>query len=226
MSETRYLIDWNWVKDELYLREKIRPRAKGRGELAECADSCLEKAKVLSSSKIISMENRISSIKAGTIELEGSLKLEARSLSSYLKGAQKICIFLATIGDRLEGAASRLMAEGEGLEGYLLDRAGSFAVESLAENFEVVLRESYKKKKKSVSMRFSPCYCDWALEEQSKLDRIIDFSGAGVRLTKSYMMVPKKSISAIVGIGPEGLFAANRISPCSVCDKEDCYYRR
>ena len=125
----------------------------------------------------------------------------------------------------MEDEASRLMKENDQLSGYLLDRIGSFAVENLAENFENSLRKKYSSKMKSVSNRFSPGYCDWPTSAQLKLSKLVGFGRAGVKLTKSSMMVPKKSISSIVGIGPESLFS-KRKSQCSVCDLKDCNYRR
>jgi cobalamin-dependent methionine synthase I len=117
------------------------------------------------------------------------------------------------------------MACGDALRGYLLDRIGSIAVESLAQEAEDALTAEYAKKEKSVSMRFSPGYCDWAIEEQFKLSRILDFQKAGVKLTEKCMMVPKKSISAACAVGPKGLFSRKK-SHCSLCAQDECAYRR
>ena len=124
-----------------------------------------------------------------------------------------------------EDAATSCMDSGDHLLGYLLDRAGSFAVESLAENTEKRLRCSLAPEGLGVSMRFSPGYRDWAIEEQFKLAKIVDFKKAGVTLSENCMMVPKKSISAIVGVGPKKLFS-KVISPCAVCNMKVCDYRR
>jgi len=218
-------VDWQWVERELLDREKIGLR-KDNGGIYDCAAACLKKAPLLSSPKICSSEKSIISAHTGIIEIDDGIKFHSRSLASYLKGADSLCIFLVTIGNALEDEASRLMSEGAALEGYLMDRIGSFAAESIAKNFEDKVRGDYTPRNKSVSMRFSPGYCDWVTEEQSELDRAIDFSRAGVRLTKSFMMVPKKSISAVVGIGAEGLFSPTRRSPCATCDQKDCDYRR
>jgi cobalamin-dependent methionine synthase I len=142
-----------------------------------------------------------------------------------MKGATEIYAFLVTIGKDVEDAATSCMDSGDHLLGYLLDRAGSFAVESLAKNTEDALRRALAPKDLSVSMRFSPGYCDWPVEEQFKLIKIIDFAKAGVTLTKSCVMIPKKSISAVVGIGPKELFAKAK-SPCALCNMKVCDYRR
>lgn len=220
-------IDWAWVRKELMEKERIRS-SKGRGKgdpMAARAEECLKKAEGLVRPKIVSIEKPVMAIEAGHIRIEPDTAFSGRRLSSYLKGARRLNIFVATIGGWLEDEASRLMKAGEELDGYLLDRIGSFAVESLAQNFEEGLRRRYAGKGESVSMRFSPGYCDWPIEEQRKLASVVDLSKAGVRLTESCMMIPRKSISAIVGIGPGRSFSKKR-SQCVVCKLSDCSYRR
>ena len=215
-------IDWDWIKEALVKKENLNA---SKDTLLKLSEECLKEAKYLVSPRTISIKKTIIDIKPPYVELESSIKLSSKSLSSYIKGASGLEIFLVTLGEQLENTATDRMNNNKELEGYLLDRIGSFAVESLAEKFEDNLRDTYKTKGLSVSMRFSPGYCDWPIEEQFSLAKILDFSRIGVSLTKGCMMLPKKSISSVVGIGPKDLFSG-KISQCGICDKSDCYYRR
>lgn len=217
-------IDWAWVKNELARMENI-PLSGKAGILRTSSDNCLKKARGICPIAAVSIKKNIIETEAGHVLLDGGIELSSEFLSSYLTGAKYIRVFLVTIGGSLELEASRLMEEGDTLSGYLLDRIGSLAVESAAEAFENRLRKDCKDKESSLSRRLSPGYCDWPIEEQFKLAKLIDFSKAGVRLTESCMMVPKKSISAVAGIGPKGLFAGMK-SQCVICNKTDCGYRR
>lgn len=214
------MIDWNRVKNELVTKERLMA-----GATLEAAEACLEEAAGLAHPKIIFVEKKILNISPDSIEIEGSAKFPGKKLASYFRNASSVNIFLVTIGNALEDRASFLMNQKEELHGYLLDSIGSLAVESLAEGQENVLRKGYASRDLSVSMRFSPGYCDWPIEDQFKLDRIIDFSKAGVALTNSCMMVPRKSISSMVGVGPKGVFTKTG-SQCTICSKKDCDYRR
>ena len=50
-------------------------------------------------------------------------------------------------------------------------------------------------------MRFSPGYGDWALSAQRELLRMLDASRTvGVSLTDTMLMVPSKSVSAVIGV--------------------------
>ena len=204
-------IDWDWVRNDLLRKERIH---SSKGAILSCADECLKKAESLVSPRMISVRKSM-----------GRLGLSGSALVSHIKGAEAVRVFLVTIGGALEEQSRALMSKGDELRGYLFDCIGSIAVESMAEEAEKTLRREAAKKGLSVSMRFSPGYCGWPIEDQKKLDKLLDFSRAGVRLTENYMMVPLKSISALVGIGPKGLFS-KRKSPCVTCDKENCDYRR
>jgi hypothetical protein len=217
---TSLKIDWIWVAGELGRTERIRSEA-----VRSCAEGCLHLAKNLVKPKLARRLKNIEKISRSSIELSGRVTLSSSHLASHLKGARVLSFFLVTIGSGIEEKASELMANGDSLGGYLMDRIGSLAVESLAEGVESALRLERLKKDETVSMRFSPGYCSWTIEDQIKMAKILDFRKAGVRLTERCMMVPKKSISAACAIGPKGLFTRKK-SQCAVCDLKQCDYRR
>ena len=220
-------IDWGWVEAHLSAKERIGKIAEDStkeavlGSLKEAIGIVRSKAApmiALASRKIITFE-------PDSLKLDGGLSLCSKELSSHMKGAEYICAFVVTIGSSVEDAATSYMNSGDHLLGYLIDRTGSFAVESLAKNTEEGLRKHLAAKELSVSMRFSPGYCDWPIEEQFKLAAIIDFRKAGIKLSENCVMLPNKSISAITGVGPKDLFA-KIVSPCSLCNMKVCDYRR
>lgn len=213
-------IDWVWVRDKILKAERI-DSDKIRSEL----DESIFKAKTLAEPKYTSIEKKITRLDVNGIELEGGVFFSTKKISQYIKGADSLILFLVTVGEGIEKAASSLISDKDPLNGYLLDRIGSFAVEFLAESFEKSLRKAYSLTKQSVSIRFSPGYCDWRIEEQFTLAKVLDFSKAGVTLTEGCMMVPKKSISAITAVAKEGVFK-DFVSNCAVCEMKDCVYRR
>jgi hypothetical protein len=220
-------VDWDKVKKEVLRTEKIDSHAKDERSakiLASLGES-IRKARSLVTTRYAYKEYTIKNPGEGAIELSEGTKLSASKIQCFIKGASGIVIFVVTIGDALEKEAGVLTSGKDLLGGYLLDRIGSFAVESLAERLEKRLRKDYSGQKKSLSSRFSPGYCDWPVEEQFKLDKALDFSKAGVKLTEGCMMVPKKSVSAIAAVADEGVFK-DFISSCDICDNAGCDFRR
>jgi len=220
-------IDWVWVKNELRVRERISAiDDTDRGiAISKILNECLNRARSLSKPNYIRAIKKISLIGENFIEIEGGVRFSTGKIAQYIKGSGSIIIFLVTIGDEIEKIAGKLTSGNEPLQGYLLDRIGSFAVESLAESIEKKIRKDYSKLKMSVSQRYSPGYCDWPIEEQRILAKALDFSAIGVSLTESCMMRPKKSISAVVAIAGKGIFTKSG-STCGICEKKDCSYRR
>ena len=220
-------IDWDWVAASLARKERF-DSAKDetvKKALGEFALKSIEISKNKAVPGIAIVKKDILSLEPGSIEIEKDIKFMTKELANHLKGASQIYIYVVTIGKSIENAATECMKSGDPLTGYLLDRTGSFAVESLAKNTEYAIRKALALQNLSVSMRFSPGYCDWPIEEQFKLAKLIDFQKAGVTLSENCMMIPKKSISAIVGIGPKELFTKIQ-SPCTVCNMKVCDYRR
>jgi len=219
--------DWDWVRSELLRHGQIvsAKKEEARSQIAISADESLEKARSLVKPKYISSILDILTMKSGSIIARGGIIFSIGKISSYIRGAASICLYLVTVGEKIEKSATCLMDGGDALGGYLLDRIGSLAVESLAETLEEKIRKDYASKGMSVSTRFSPGYCDWPVEDQAVFARALDFSKAGVSLTSEYMMAPRKSITAMVGIGPGGVFS-KRKSPCLLCGQRDCDYRR
>ena len=76
----------------------------------------------------------------------------------------------------------------------------------------------------SLRMRFSPGYGDLSLEVQKPLLTALDSSRrAGITLLDSLLMVPSKSVSAIIGVGPADGQTARH--DCRHCAKTDCAFR-
>ena len=226
-SRNKAAIDWVHVKEELKARERIGLDDHSERGLAisKSLDESLAKAISLSKPNYTQKVKKITRIGEDLIELEGGIRFSSGKISQYIKGASHVVIYLVTIGEEIENAASLETKGKEPLEGYLLDRLGSFAVESLAEAVENKIRKDYSILRKSVSRRYSPGYCDWPIEEQRILNKIIDYSKIGVSLTESCMMNPKKSISAIVAVANKGVFTKSG-STCEICERKDCSYRR
>lgn len=223
MIITDMKIDWNWVERSLLKKERIRPSAADA--ISKSARGSVNRAKDLAKPKAIFIKKAICSFDNGCMKLAGGVEFSGKALFSYVNNAHHVYIFLVTIGSAVEDEASNLMKSDDGLSGYLLDRAGSFAVESLADTLGGRILKEDGPKGKSASMPFSPGYCDWPIEEQVKLDKILDFSKIGVRLTESCMMAPRKSISGLIAISPARLYS--KIRPkCGICTMKSCGYRR
>jgi hypothetical protein len=76
-----------------------------------------------------------------------------------------------------------------------------------------------------MTLRYSPGYCDWPIEQQESLFQVVDGGQIGVSLSRHFLMRPSKSISGIVGIGPAHLVEETK-NACRTCGRKECNHRR
>ena len=74
----------------------------------------------------------------------------------------------------------------------------------------------------NISNSYSPGYCGWDVSEQRLLFSLLPQGFCGVQLLPSCLMLPLKSVSTVVAIGPDVTYEPYR---CNICRKRDCYRR-
>jgi hypothetical protein len=145
------------------------------------------------------------------------------TIAKMMRGANAYALFIATTGPGPEKLAHSLLEKGEYLEAYLLDMYASALTEAVAEGVHGFIREKALKEGEQITNRYSPGYCGWDVTEQQKLFGLFPGDCCGISLSASSLMTPIKSISGLVGLGPEVHF---RDYTCELCAMKECIYRR
>jgi hypothetical protein len=181
----------------------------------------------LMSPRLLFIKERIKKAEGGRVYLSGGMTLKSPKLSRVLRDSEEIVCFITTIGEEIDFEIKRMMRQGRLSEAFVMDALGSVAVESVAEQFHRRMESTHSENNKAVTLRFSPGYCDWPIEEQRKLFQLFDSNTAGIELRESCLMIPRKSISAVFGVYPvSGDSAQPPYNPCVDCTKTDCPSRR
>jgi hypothetical protein len=177
--------------------------------------------------RLLFIRERISKVEGGRVYLHGGMKLKSPKLSRTLRDSEELICFVTTIGGEIDFEINRMMRQGHLSEAFIMDALGSVAVESVAEQFHRRMESRYSENDKAVTLRFSPGYCDWPIEEQRKLFELFDSNTACIELNDSCLMIPRKSISAVFGVYPvNGDPTPSPYNPCIDCPKLDCPSRR
>jgi hypothetical protein len=111
------------------------------------------------------------------------------------RNAEKTALCLCTIGPELEGTVARLMSDGDMLRGLVLDWLGSEAVASISKQAEAWLKKEGPALGLWPGKRFAPGYKGWDVSGQKLIFSVLPAAEIGVRLTESFMMIPRKSYS-------------------------------
>lgn len=121
--------------------------------------------------------------------------IESESLKRNLQNCESAYIFAATVGSDVDRQIKRLSLMSGG-EGMILSCIASSGIECWCD----IINEEMAKKHK-LRPRFSPGYGDVPLSVQPEILQFLDAGRKiGLTLTDALMMVPVKSVTAIVGI--------------------------
>jgi hypothetical protein len=139
--------------------------------------------------------------------------------------AEKVAFCICTIGKFLEKEVGRLTNQGELARAVTLDAIGSVAAESTAEHLNQVIADEAKKKKLYGNTRFSPGYGGWKLEAQRFIFDLLPAEKIGVRLNRSFMMIPRKSVSFAINLS-RNPFKDKGSTPCELCSLKKCRFKK
>ena len=156
-----------------------------------------------------------------------NFKLDGKSITRHLANCDKVICIAVTVGEEIENEVTRRFSEGHYVESVLLDAAATAAVEQAADSLESAISQNIFKNGYKMRARFSPGYGDWALTNQEKFFKITGAEEIGMRLSSAMMLMPRKSITAIIGL--EKNKSDVKISPdknCMNCSRENCPFTK
>ena len=141
----------------------------------------------------------------------------------FLSGCEQVVLLAATLGVEAENLIRRAQMRNMA-DAIILDAAGSAAIETVCDTFCRELAE--KLAPRYLTERFSPGYGDYPLTDQRVIFRLLDVSRRiGVNLTESDLMIPQKSVTALIGVSDTP--HKYRQSGCESCSgRFTCAYRK
>jgi hypothetical protein len=186
-------------------------------------DEALAEGRRLMAPRAVARWRRVTGRGEDLLEVEGE-PLAIPRIGGWWGPVEHAAAVVCTIGEALERRVSALWEARELPLASMLDSVGSGAVESLAEYVNDLLCGQGLPALR-VTNRISPGYADWDVAEQPRLFRLCAAEAIGVALNAACVMTPGKSISLLVGAGPQAR-VDHYFSQCARCWMRDCAYRR
>jgi hypothetical protein len=200
---------------------KVRPgiRLLIREGLSSLKKSCLLKPAAAYEYYVVR------SMSGSQISLEGDKAIRGQLLSAIFPEARELAPVVLTIGPKLERQVTDYSRSGETLRGMILDGIGSAAVDSLVPEVLRLIASEVSSRGYQISSPVNPGMPGFPLSEQWNLLGLVNAGEIGVRLTASGVLVPRKSTSMVIGIGPQ-MTKWTRAEVCARCSlRETCHYR-
>ena len=154
------------------------------------------------------------------LSLQGcALVLEGKSIEEHLDGAVEVGVMAVTLGSDVDRELRRLSLT-DPLGQVLFDAAATAAIECAADAAEALLVSDAASRGLYTNWRFSPGYGDLPLSCQPTLLSVLDATRRlGITLTPSLLMVPTKSVTAVLGYFPQPRIGAR--PGCKECNLRD-----
>ncbi len=154
----------------------------------------------------------------------GNLSMNSKSLSKNLKDCREVLSFAATLGmgsDLLLKKNIRLQIT----KATVLQAVGAAAIEAFCDQCQKKFEKDLLRENLFLRPRYSPGYGDLNLNVQKDFLELLNASKQiGIYLTDGGVMVPEKTVTAIMGIGPKNMNC--NLEGCEVCTQKNCEYKR
>ena len=160
---------------------------------------------------------------------EPNFKIVGNSIVKHLAKCEKVACIAVTVGEKIENEVTKKFKQGNYVASMLLDAAATSAVEQAADSLEKAIEEKISRESYKMKSRYSPGYGDWSLYEQKNFFPLTGATEIGMKLSTAMMLIPRKSITAIIGL--EKIVACDeekilKKHSCESCDKLDCPARK
>ena len=150
-------------------------------------------------------------------------KVKSRDLHRLFENCHACIVMAATLGMEVDRQIA-LKQKIDMLEAMIFDSCASVWIDKICDDTEAEIMQMITEGE-YLTMRFSPGYGDVPLETSAEIIEVLcTQKKIGLSLTESQMLVPTKSITALIGVSNQ---KENRQKSCGYCNLvKSCMYRR
>lgn len=201
--------------------QRVRQR---RPALVELAEQVLAEGLPLLWPRAALKTLAVKEIRHQQILLEEQIVLSGPAVMEHLIPAQQVTVMAFTIGPAIEERVFQLESEDK-VRAFAWDGLANAAVDALGGMVYHAIEERFLPAGRQLSLVLSPGMAGWSVEDgQPQVAQILDLSPIGVEFTPEWVMLPRKSSTALVGAG-ENMLDKSKL-PCDYCTMQGvCRYR-
>lgn len=123
---------------------------------------------------------------------------KAPSIQKLLRNCDYVTLLLSTIGSKLEDKVDSIKVD-DPSGAYYLESVGGWMADYMTDKVDSFVEKEVLKWGYNRTMRYSPGYGDWELKAQADILKLLEGDRLGIKLTESFIMIPRKSVTAAVG---------------------------
>jgi hypothetical protein len=214
--------------DEVLRAQRLgRERENEHPELVSAVARAIAEAAALYQPAAVYVELPVRGIQDRYLFLKDGQRLDIGPKAEEVLGpARLVWIGVSTIGPALEAGVQEKSAAGDIMASYLLDTVGVLALGQVGETSRRAVEERARELGWGVGPSLGPgSLPGWPLTGQRQLLSLVPTDEIGVRLNEFYVLIPHKSASWLIGLGPG--YPEHQVgSICHYCTRADTCWRR
>ncbi len=162
-------------------------------------------------------------VEPGVVRVGGAA-FASRDLAGHLRGCGEAFLFALTLGPGVDALIRRYNLTELPFVPVLQACAAAYT-EECADSAQRELESWAAERGLYLRPRFSPGYGDFPLEAQKFFFSALDITKKiGISLTDSFLMVPMKSITAVLGVSADPSLC--HVGKCMTCPADNCPFRK
>ena len=156
---------------------------------------------------------------------EGNIKFESNDIYNLLSECDECILMSATLGLEIEKEIRKLTYT-DLTKGIIVDACATTAIEEVCDTLQYNIEKNLLKEEKYITMRYSPGYGDLPIEKNKDIIDILNSpKEIGLTVTESGIMIPRKSVVALIGISKKRIKKLRR--SCEDCgNKDNCKFKK
>lgn len=168
----------------------------------------------------------VNDLDSNTIQFKNTnLKLKSKDVSELLRDCDKCILMSATLGFNIEKNIRRYSYKNL-TKGVIIDACATTSIEEICDLVQESILKDVSKEGKSLTMRYSPGYGDLDIRVNKDILNLLNaHRKIGVTVTDTGIMIPRKSVVALIGITDKKIVQTKRT--CENCaNRDNCKFRR
>jgi hypothetical protein len=191
--------------------------------LVEIAERAVREGSTLIEPGVVYRFLQIDTMRHDRLTFTDGAPLTGSLIAQHLAPARYIAVIVCTIGSAIDDRIAALMLH-DPAYALALDGFGSAAAEALGTELCARLERDAARTGHCTSVPINPGMIGWPVDVgQPQIFNNLDAAAIGVTLNDSAQMVPRKSVSLVLGFAPTPFEAG---SPCDFCAlRNTCRYQ-
>jgi hypothetical protein len=148
----------------------------------------------------------------------GGMSVKSKNLCEHLKNCRHAVLLAATLGTEADTLIRRFSVQ-DMEKAVIAQAVCATMIEAYCDTVTAEIESEFSQKEEPClypTTRFSPGYGDFDIAHQKEILNILNCSRIGLALTDGYMLIPSKSVTAVIGFSKEKNRAVKKCEYCAV----------